>query len=212
MSFFGKPVSSTIRTPPGVPSRSATYCCSRGLGDRRVPVRRDGWEPRHPAPEPSADDEQRADGDQAKDSAVEQAPAGPPPISPVALIAAARDIGTPHAQLKPIAEHLSTTTDVVRAAAAGMGWPIKDVRMAGRSASAGLRWDECPSPAPVDPSPGVVGTGRAADDNHDGTGEEGCREGGRCAAHRWRADHLRPRRHPPQARSRRRLKTSGARR
>jgi hypothetical protein len=49
------------------------------------------------------------------------------------------------------AEHLSTTTDVVRAAAAGMGCPIKEVRMADRSTSAGLRWDECPSPAPADP-------------------------------------------------------------
>ncbi|MFC7880473.1 hypothetical protein ACFUVV_01095 [Streptomyces sp. NPDC057376] len=127
---------------------------------------REDWEPSRPASKEPADGEQLAGGANAEPD-VAQSPAGPPPVSPVALIAAVRDIGTPHAQLKPIAEHLSTTTDVVRAAAAGMGWPVKDVRMQGRSASAGLRWDECPSPAPIIPSPGVVGAGQAADDNDD---------------------------------------------
>ncbi|MEU5624269.1 hypothetical protein [Streptomyces tendae] len=141
----------------------ATYRC--GL---------DGWKPKRPAAEPPTDGEQpEADG-QTQQAA---APAGPTPISPVALIAAVRDIGTPHAQLKPLAEHLATTTDAVRAAAAGIGWTVKDVRMEGRSSSAGLRWDECPSPAPDSPSPGVVGAGQPADDNDDDTSGEGPREG-----------------------------------
>ncbi|MEV7793407.1 hypothetical protein AB0O68_15650 [Streptomyces sp. NPDC087512] len=134
---------------------------------------RDGWVPR---PAPPAAAEQQDDGQEQEQPAVEKTPA-PPFVSPVALIAAVRDIGTPHAQLKPLAEHLSTTTDAVRAAAAGMGWPVKDVRMQGRSASAGLRSDECPSPAPADPSPGVVGAGQPADDNDDDSDEEGPREG-----------------------------------
>ncbi|MFJ6061615.1 hypothetical protein ACIQHU_01100 [Streptomyces tendae] len=138
---------------------------------------RDGWAPRRTAEAP-ADDESLPDAEQQDDQeAAEQAPAGPLPVSPVALIAAVRDVGTPHAQLKPLAEHLSTTTDAVRAAAAGIGWPVKDVRMEGRSSSAGLRWDECPSPAPAAPSSGVVGAGEGADDNDDDTGGEGPREG-----------------------------------
>ncbi|MET7321507.1 hypothetical protein [Streptomyces sp. NPDC005549] len=129
-----------------------------------------GWKPKTRA----------AEGDQPEADGQEQpaaAPSGSLPVSPVALIAAVRDVGTPHAQLKPLAEHLGTTTDAVRAAAAGMGWPVKDVRMEGRSSSAGLRWDECPSPAPADPSPGVVGAGQRADDNDDDTGGEGPQKG-----------------------------------
>lgn len=139
---------------------------------------RTDWKPT-PAPAPAdaalgGDDE--ADEDQPEPAA-EQTPAGPPPVSPVALVAAVRDVGTPHAQLKPLAEHLGTTTEVVRAAAAGMGWPVKDVRMQGRSSSAGLRWDDLPPLPPADPSPGVVGAGQPADDNDDDTGGEGPEKG-----------------------------------
>ncbi len=137
---------------------------------------RDDWEPRRPTHESTPDGEQLAN-DASPEPDAEQTPAGPLPVSPVALVAAVRDIGTPHAQLKPIAEHLGTTTDTVRATAAEMGWPVKDVRMAGRSTSAGLRWDECPSPAPPDPSPGVVGAGQPADDNDDDSGSEKPEEG-----------------------------------
>lgn len=133
----------------------------------------DSWKPNRPTAEEPTDEEQLEPDSQEQPAA----PTGPPPVSPVALIATVRDIGTPHAQLKPIAEHLGTTTDAVRAAAAGMGWPVKDVRMAGRSASAGLRWDECPSPAPDGPSSGVVGAGERADDNDDDISGEGPREG-----------------------------------
>jgi hypothetical protein len=139
---------------------------------------RDDWQPSSTVPEPPAVAPELED--QEQQPAAEQAPAGPPPVSPVALIAAVRDIGTPHAQLKPLAEHLGTTTDAVRAAAAALGWQVKDVRMAGRSASAGLRWDEAPSPAPLDPSPGVVGTGQPADDNDDDTAGEEPQEGVRA--------------------------------
>ncbi|MFE6408501.1 hypothetical protein ACFVOR_16380 [Streptomyces sp. NPDC057837] len=127
---------------------------------------RDGWRPASEAGPAAAEPERE---DQEQRPAVESAPAGPPPVSPVALIAAVRDIGTPHAQLKPLAEHLGTTTDAVRAAAAALGWPVKDVRMAGRSSTAGLRWDEAPSPATPPPPRDVVGAGQAADDNDDDT-------------------------------------------
>ncbi|MFF9269098.1 hypothetical protein [Streptomyces rochei] len=132
---------------------------------------REDWTPTRPASKEPADGERPAD-DASPEPAVPQAPTGPPSVSPVALIAAVRDIGTPHAQLVPLAQHLATTTDRVRAAAAEMGWPVKDVRQAGRSSAAGLRWDECPSPAPADPSPGVVGAGQPADDNDDDSSPE----------------------------------------
>ncbi|MEU6597876.1 hypothetical protein [Streptomyces flaveolus] len=128
-------------------------------------------------PEAEPGEEADADTDVPAGTVAEPKPTGPPPISPAALVAAVRDIGTPHAQLKPLAEHLGTTTDVVRATAAGMGWQVKDVRMAGRSASAGLRWDEVPSPPPADPFPSVVGAGQPADDNDDDIGGEGPEKG-----------------------------------
>jgi hypothetical protein len=143
-----------------------------------------GWVPEQSAA-PSEEAPAAQDGDEQAPMPDGNEPPAPPAeqappersVSPVALVAAVRDIGTPHAQLKPLAEHLGVSTDAVRAAAAGMGWTVKDVRMAGRSASAGLRWDEVPSPAPTDPVPGVVGAGQCADDNDDDTGEEGAEKG-----------------------------------
>ncbi|MBQ0974546.1 hypothetical protein KBZ00_25960 [Streptomyces sp. RK31] len=134
---------------------------------------RDGWAPKEHAVEPVEDDVE-----QPEEPAVEApVPAGPPAVAPAELAAAVHAIGTPHAQLRPLAEHLGTTTDAVRAAAAGMGWPVKDVRMAGRSSTAGLRADEAPPLPPTAPSGGVVGAGQAADDNDDDTSGEGRREG-----------------------------------
>ncbi|NED75262.1 hypothetical protein G3I51_23650 [Streptomyces sp. SID9944] len=137
------------------------------------------WKPKQKA---TAADASASGAEEQPEPAEEEAPAAAPParqesapVSPVVLVAAVRDIGTPHAQLKPLAEYLGTTTDAVRAAAADLGWPVKDVRMHGRSASAGLRWDECPSPPPLDLSPGVVGAGQPADDNDDDTAGEGLR-------------------------------------
>ncbi|MFE9935869.1 hypothetical protein [Streptomyces hirsutus] len=137
---------------------------------------RDGWKPKTPAPTEATSAEPEPSSDQPAPAA-EQTPAGPPPVSPVALVAAVRDIGTPHAQLKPLAERLGTTTDAVRATAAGLGWEVKDVRMQGRSASAGLRWDEAPSLPPAEPLPAVVGAGQRADDNDDDTDGEGPEKG-----------------------------------
>jgi hypothetical protein len=128
-------------------------------------------------PEPESAVEQAEDQEPEAEAQPVAPSSGPPSVSPVALIAAVRDIGTPHAQLKPLATHLGTTTDQVRAVAAGMAWAVKDVRMQGRSASAGLRWDECPSPDEVHPSPGVVGAGQPADDNDDDTPGDEPREG-----------------------------------
>lgn len=135
----------------------------------------DGWEPKAQVsaqPEASADEVEAAASEAADEPAATVKSEPPaPPFSDVALVAAVRDIGTPNAQLVPLAEHLATTTDAVRAAAARLGWPVKDVRQTGRSASAGLRWDEAPTPPPIAPSPapssGVVGAGQETDDNDD---------------------------------------------
>jgi hypothetical protein len=142
------------------------------------------WKPKRPAaPQPAGNDNATQDsGEQPDAPATEQTPAGPPPVSTVELVATVRDIGTPHAQLKPIAEYLRTTTDAVRAAAAELRWPIKDVRMQGRSASAGLRWDECPDPRSAHPSRGVVGAGHRADDNDDDGAGDGPEKGLRVEA------------------------------
>ncbi|ELP67658.1 hypothetical protein STRTUCAR8_08581 [Streptomyces turgidiscabies Car8] len=146
----------------------------------------DDWKPKRPAAPAPVDEEQEQPppkdeaGGEEKPAVVEQPKA--PPVSPVELVAAVRDVGTPHAQLKPLAEHLRTTTDAVRAAAAGIGWPVKDVRMEGRSSSAGLRWDDCPSPEQAYPSPGVVGAGQAATDDNDDRPGEGREKGLRVVA------------------------------
>jgi hypothetical protein len=137
-----------------------------------VAAYRVGGRPELAPAEPEADEQEQ----EADTPPVATSP-GSLPVSPVALVAAVRDVGTPHAQLKPLAQHLGTTTDAVRATAQGMAWAVKDVRMAGRSASAGLRWDECPSPEQVYPSPGVVGAGQPADDNDDDTIESGAQKG-----------------------------------
>lgn len=144
------------------------------------------WKPKRPAAPAPVDEEQEQAppedevGGEEQTATVEQPK--PPPVSPVALVAAVRDVGTPHAQLKPLAEHLGTTTDAVRAAAAGVGWPVKDVRMQGRSASAGLRWDDCPSPPPVAPFEASSVQVRAADDNDDDRPGEGHQKGLRVEA------------------------------
>ena len=144
----------------------------------------DGWKPKRPAipvkavPEVEEAAAARAGGTAAETPMPSPAPApGPPPVSAVELIAAVRDVGTPHAQLKPLAEYLRTTTDEVRAAAQRMAWAVKDVRMQGRSASAGLRWDEVPSPPEVESLPDVVGAGQPASDDNDDMAEEGREEG-----------------------------------
>ncbi len=128
-----------------------------------------------PEPEPAAEDGQEQPAETAATPA--PAPSVPQPPSPTELIAAVRDIGTPHAQLVPLATHLRTTTDAVRAAAGAMGWTVKDVRMAGRSSTHGLRWDEVPSPEQGYPFSTVVGAGQRADDDNDDSNQEGPREG-----------------------------------
>lgn len=127
----------------------------------------DGWQPKRPAAPP---DQPPAE------TASEQPPPGDeaPPRPPVARViavaelnAAVRAIGTPHAQLVPLAEHLGTSTEQVRSTAARAGWEVKDVRMQGRSSAAGLRGDALPPLASATPSRDVVGAGERADDNDD---------------------------------------------
>ncbi|MFB7711604.1 hypothetical protein [Streptomyces sp. NPDC056105] len=132
----------------------------------------DGWQPKYPAVPAAAAPPPDEEPTPQRDEPETGGPAAPP-VSPVELVAAVRDVGTPHAQLKPLAEHLRTSTDAVRAAAAALGWPVKDVRMQGRSASAGLAWP----PPPLPPLSGVVGAGQLADDNDDDSRGKGPGEG-----------------------------------
>jgi hypothetical protein len=128
-------------------------------------VGREGWTPKE-QPEPT---ETEAEDEPAPED-VEQPQASAPAGRPVMLgelVRAVQSIGTPHAQLVPLAAHLGVTTDAVRATAARAGWEVKDVRMQGRSSTHGLRADEAPPlPSPA-PSRDVVGAGQPADDNDD---------------------------------------------
>lgn len=128
------------------------------------------WKPKTTEQGPDADPPQAEQPETAAEEP--QPPFAPASISPTELVAAVRDVGTPNAQLVPLAEHLRVSTAAVRAAAAAVRWPVKDVRQDGRSSSAGLRWDDCPSPESTYPLSGVVGAGQSADDNDDDS-EEG---------------------------------------
>ncbi|MEH0574326.1 hypothetical protein QBA54_07480 [Streptomyces sp. B21-108] len=143
-------------------------------------VGREGWTPKE-QPEP-ADAGTR---EEPATEADEPTPAAAPAERPVMLgelVRAVQSIGTPHAQLVPLAAHLGVTTDAVRATAARAGWEVKDVRMQGRSSTHGLRADEAPPlPSPA-PSRAVVGAGQPADDNDDDRGGGGRGEGLRVEA------------------------------
>lgn len=95
-------------------------------------------------------------------------PAGPRAPTAAELVAAVREIGTPHAHLKALAAHLGTTTERVREAAAAAGLPVTDVRMGGRP-STGVRGDALPSLPSHDPVEGVVGAGQPANNDNNNT-------------------------------------------
>jgi hypothetical protein len=124
-------------------------------------VGRDGWAPKkQPAPEPIGETEQNQP---AAEPPAE--PAGPRLPDAAELVAAVREIGTPHAHLKALAEHLGTTTERVREAAGAAGLAVTDVRMGGRP-STGVRGDALPSlPSPA-PMESVVGAGQAVNNDN----------------------------------------------
>ncbi|MFJ9758304.1 hypothetical protein [Streptomyces sp. NPDC101149] len=88
------------------------------------------------------------------------------------LVAAVRQIGTPHAHLAALAEHLGTTGERVREGCAAAGLEVTAVRMRGRGSSTGVRGDvlpPLPSPAPEC----VVAAGQPANnDNNNASGDE----------------------------------------
>ncbi|WP_086765367.1 hypothetical protein [Streptomyces bobili] len=116
---------------------------------------REGWKPKQPAPaaEPAPVEEPPAE------------PSGPRPPTAAELVAAVREIGTPHAHLKALASHLQTTTEQVRETAAVAGLAVTDVRMGGRP-STGVRGDALPSLPSPDPTGGVVGAGQPANNDN----------------------------------------------
>lgn len=129
-------------------------------------VGRDGWQP--PAePEP---DEAEQPVEAAPDD--DQDDAEPRQITPEQLARALHAVGDPHAQWKPLAEHLGVTTDEAKEACAAAGIPHRGgVRMRGRSTSAGIdRADFPPLPAPSGPAAvGVVGAGQPASNSNNNT-------------------------------------------
>lgn len=129
------------------------------------------WKPKV---ETSTDETREAEpGD---DPAAEQAPAGPPLPSPADLVAAVRQIGTPHAHLTALAARLGTTTERVREAAAAAGLTVTDVRMNGRP-STGLRGDALPPLPSPGPAGGVVGAGQPANNDNNNADEDPAQKG-----------------------------------
>ncbi|MFM9629390.1 hypothetical protein ACKI10_17405 [Streptomyces galilaeus] len=116
---------------------------------------REDWQPKQDtlAAEPGPGEESLAE------------PAGPRAPTAAELVAAVREIGTPHAHLKALAAHLRTTTERVREAAAAAGLAVTDVRMGGRP-STGVRGDVLPSLPSPDPTGGVVGAGQPANNDN----------------------------------------------
>jgi hypothetical protein len=130
---------------------------------------RPGWTPKTPAaaaaeePEPQDDEQTNVASDTA-----EQQPAQPRVPTGHALAAAVRAIGTPHAHIAALAEHLHTTAERVREGCAAAGIPVGDVRMRGRGASTGVRGDALPALLDRAPS-GVVGAGEPANNDNNNT-------------------------------------------
>ncbi|MFF5670277.1 hypothetical protein ACFY8S_09090 [Streptomyces hygroscopicus] len=97
------------------------------------------------------------------------------------LRAAVAEIGTPHAHVAALAEHLGTTADLVRERLAAAGIPVDAVRMKGRGSSTGVRAEDLPplsGPSSAPPG-GVVAAGQSANNDNnnaeDGAPEKGLR-------------------------------------
>lgn len=126
------------------------------------------WRAGAPSRKVAADPEETpapGPGDRAGEPPAPQAPAGP---TLEAVLAAARELGTPHVHLAAIEAHLKAPRGTVRPVLAGAGIPITDVRMHGRGTSTGLRDADIPAPAGLSPAPvvDVVGAGQGANNNN----------------------------------------------
>ncbi|MFC9083247.1 hypothetical protein ACFTY7_40950 [Streptomyces sp. NPDC057062] len=100
---------------------------------------------------------------------------GPATPGAAELVAAARQIGTPHAHLAALTEHLGTTGERVREGCAAAGLEVTAVRMRGRGSSTGVRGDVLP-PLPSLARDSVVAAGQAT--NTTTTRQETSREKG----------------------------------
>ncbi|MFE9645299.1 hypothetical protein ACFYO0_14520 [Streptomyces sp. NPDC006365] len=98
------------------------------------------------------------------------------------LAAALHAIGSPHAHITALAEHLGTSNERVREGLDGAGIPVSGgVRMKGRkvAVSPGVRADDfppLPSPSPEAAVKGVVAGPLTSNNNSNNSGEEGPRE------------------------------------
>ena len=126
----------------------------------------DDWKP----PADDQDAEQPVEPEQQPVDGAQPAPADERPLpTREQLVAALHEIGAPHAQFVPLAEHLGVDTARVREACKAAGIPTRDgVRMRGRSSAAGVaRGDFPPLPSPTgDPSAASL-LGAATSNNND---------------------------------------------
>lgn len=115
----------------------------------------------------------------------EAGPVAPAPAPPApgpsldTVLAAARELGTPHVHLAAIEAHIKAPRGSVRPVLVEAGIRIKDVRMDGRGSSTGVRGADIPPPAtPLgDAAVGVVGAGQGANNNTNNADGAPFREG-----------------------------------
>ncbi|MET9954227.1 hypothetical protein ABZ135_22125 [Streptomyces sp. NPDC006339] len=83
------------------------------------------------------------------------------------LAHALHEIGTPHAHVAALADHLGITADATRAALTEAGIPTEPCRMKGRGSSTGVKAEHFPPlPSPAsDPPVGVVAAGQNDNNN-----------------------------------------------
>ncbi|TMU98083.1 hypothetical protein [Streptomyces sp. DASNCL29] len=134
-------------------------------------IGRPDWQPpAEPEPETEqvpAEETEKRDED-AEDEPAAEPPARPAPPTLAQLRAAVAEIGTPHAHVAVLAEHLGTTADLVREGLVVAGIPVDAVRMKGRGSSTGVRAEDLPPPSGSSSAApeGVVGTGQSANNDN----------------------------------------------
>lgn len=126
------------------------------------------WQPKPETDQPPASETEDAPDEDAKDEPAAEPPTRPAPPTLDQLRAARAAIGTPHAHVAALAEHLGTTTDLVREGLAAAQIPVGPVRMKGRGSSTGVRGEFLPAPpGPSSATPaGVVAAGQPANNDN----------------------------------------------
>lgn len=122
-----------------------------------------------------------ASGGQSKPA--DETPAEPSIPTHEELTAALHQVAAPHAHITALAEHLDTSTELVREGLDGAGIPLSGgVRMKGRkvAVSPGVKAGDFPplsSPAPEASQEGVVAGVLTSNNNSNNTGEQNPQEG-----------------------------------